>query len=110
MGHAARLLAVRAADGLSAGGEDVDVLNDVVLDQVLVRFRAPDDGDSDARTREVVARVQADGTCWLAGTTWHGKAAMRISIVNWSTTESDVDRSVAAILAAARSEGVGTGG
>ena len=102
-------LAVRAADGLSAGGEDVEILNDVVLDQVLVRFRAPDDGDSDARTREVVARVQADGTCWLAGTTWHGKAAMRISIVNWSTTEADVDRSVAAILAAARGAG-GAGG
>ena len=100
-------LAVRAADGLSAGGEDVEILNDVVLDQVLVRFRASDDGDSDARTREVVARVQADGTCWLAGTTWHGKAAMRISIVNWSTTEADVDRSVAAILAAARSVGAG---
>jgi glutamate/tyrosine decarboxylase-like PLP-dependent enzyme len=98
-------LAKRAADGLSAGGEDIEVLNDVILDQVLVRFGAHNGGDSDARTREVIARVQADGTCWLAGTTWQGKAAMRISIVNWSTTEADVDRSVAAILAAAHAEG-----
>jgi hypothetical protein len=46
--------------------------------------------------------VQDDGTCWLSGTTWHGMAAMRISIVNWATSEDDVDRSLAAILRAAR--------
>ena len=50
----------------------------------------------------MIARVQADGTCWLAGTSWRGGAAMRISIVNWSTTEDDIDRSLAAILRAAR--------
>jgi hypothetical protein len=55
----------------------------------------------DGRTREVIRRVQADGTLWLGGTTWHGMAAMRISVSNWSTTEADVDRSVAAILQAA---------
>ena len=100
-------LATRMADGLRAAGDDVEILNDVVLDQVLVRFRAAegDDDAADARTRDVIARVQSDGTCWLAGTTWHGIAAMRISIVNWSTTEEDVDRSVAAILDAARGVG-----
>ena len=71
----------------------VEILNDVVLNQVLVRF-----GDSDERTREVIARVQQNGTCWLGGTTWHGKAAMRISVSNWSTTKGDVDLSAAAIL------------
>ena len=45
--------------------------------------------------------VQEDGTCWLGGTTWQGKAAMRISVSNWSTTAEDVQRSVAAILHAA---------
>jgi glutamate/tyrosine decarboxylase-like PLP-dependent enzyme len=102
-------LATRMADGLRAGGDGIEILNDVVLDQVPVRFTGAD-GDAegaDARTREVIARVQSDGTCWLAGTTWHGLAAMRISIVNWSTTEEDVDRSVAAILTAARSAGPG---
>jgi glutamate/tyrosine decarboxylase-like PLP-dependent enzyme len=100
------LLAGRMADGLRAAGAGVEVLNDVVLDQVLVRFRAPagtgSDAEVDAHTREVIHRVQDDGTCWLSGTTWHGMAAMRISIVNWSTTEDDVDRSLAAILRAAR--------
>jgi glutamate/tyrosine decarboxylase-like PLP-dependent enzyme len=72
----------------------VEVLNDVVLNQVLVRF-------ADGRAPAVVERVQADGTCWLGGTSWHGEPAVRISISNWQTTEADVDRSVAAILAAA---------
>ena len=100
-------LATRMADGLRAGADDIEILNDVVLDQVLVRFpgAAGDAEGADARTREVIARVQSDGTCWLAGTTWHGMAAMRVSIVNWSTTEEDVDRSVAAILEAARGVG-----
>ena len=78
----------------------VEVLNDVVLNQVLVRFVDPG-GDHDARTRAVVKEVQEDGTCWLGGTTWQGKAAMRISVSNWSTTTEDVERSVAAILRAA---------
>jgi glutamate/tyrosine decarboxylase-like PLP-dependent enzyme len=95
-------LARRMADGLRAAGDGIEVLNDVVLDQVLVRFAGPDSVDADARTREVIRRVQEDGTCWLAGTTWHGLAAMRISIVNWATTDDDVDRSLAAILRAAR--------
>jgi glutamate/tyrosine decarboxylase-like PLP-dependent enzyme len=97
-------LARRMADGLR-GGEGVTILNDVVLNQVLVRFAPPDGGDAAATddfTRRVVAAVQADGTCWLGGTTWHGLAAMRISVSNWSTTEADADLSVAAILRCAR--------
>ncbi len=74
----------------------VEILNDVVLNQVLVRF-----GDDDETTREVVRRVQEDGTCWLSGTVWQGKAAMRISVSNWRTSDDDVERSVGAILEAA---------
>jgi len=89
-------LAHRFAERLAAA-DGVEVLNQVVLNQVLVRFRAAD-GDHDAHTRRVVERVQQDGTCWMSGTTWQGRAAMRISVSNWSTDEADVDRSVAAIL------------
>ncbi len=89
-------LARRMADQLREA-DDVAVLNDVVLNQVLVRF-----GDSDDRTREVIAAVQEDGTAWMGGTTWQGKAAMRISVSNWSTTEADADRTVEAILRCAR--------
>jgi len=98
-------LARRMADGLR-DAPGVTILNDVVLNQVLVRFSPPVrtaggaadyDAATDAFTREVIAAVQADGTCWLGGTTWHGLAAMRISVSNWSTTEADADLSVAAI-------------
>jgi glutamate/tyrosine decarboxylase-like PLP-dependent enzyme len=85
-------MARRFAERLGAE-PGVEILNEVVLNQVLVRF-----SDSDEMTRAVIDGVQRDGTCWLAGTVWHGVAAMRISVCNWSTTESDVDASVDAIL------------
>jgi len=85
-------LASRIADRLR-DADGVEVLNDVVLNQVLVRF-----GDDDTSTRDVIGRVQADGTAWMGGTIWQGVAAMRISVSNWSTTEADADRTVDAIL------------
>jgi glutamate/tyrosine decarboxylase-like PLP-dependent enzyme len=90
----------------SASG--VTILNDVVLNQVLIRFAGPDDDDprADDRTAAVVAAVQADGTCWAGGTLWQGRVAMRISVSNWSTTEEDIDRSAEAILRCAASNGV----
>jgi glutamate/tyrosine decarboxylase-like PLP-dependent enzyme len=81
------------AELLEASG--ATILNEVVLNQVLVRF-----GDGET-TREVIRRVQEDGTCWLGGTEWQGEHAMRISVSNWRTTREDVERSAAAILAAA---------
>jgi glutamate/tyrosine decarboxylase-like PLP-dependent enzyme len=78
---------------------DVEILNEVVLNQVLVRF-----GDDDETTREVVRRVQEDGTCWLGATEWQGRAAMRISVSSFRTTAADVERSAAAIVAAAARE------
>ena len=92
----------RFAAGLeSAPG--VRILNDVVLNQVLVRFEDPsgDAAGGDARTDAVIAAVQADGTIWLGGTKWHGQRAMRISVSAWSTSEADVDASVAVIRRAA---------
>jgi glutamate/tyrosine decarboxylase-like PLP-dependent enzyme len=91
------------ADLLSAA-PGVRVMNEVVLNQVLVRFEPPSATaeDGDAWTRDVIARVQRDGTCWLSGTVWRQRALMRISVCNWSTTTDDVTRSAAAILAAHR--------
>jgi glutamate/tyrosine decarboxylase-like PLP-dependent enzyme len=82
----------------------VRILNDVVLNQVLVRFEPAGGADADGFTRAVIARVQRDGTCWLGGTRWHDQQAMRVSVSNWSTTEEDIDRSADAILSAARAE------
>jgi len=92
----------RFAAGL-VGAPGTRVLNDVVLNQVLVRFDDPS-GDpelGDERTDSVIASIQADGTLWLGGTRWHGLRAMRISVSNWSTTEADVDRCVDVIRRAA---------
>jgi glutamate/tyrosine decarboxylase-like PLP-dependent enzyme len=75
---------LRETDGVQIG-------NDIVLNQVLVSF------GSDDRTDRVIVGVQLDGTCWMGGTTWHGRRYMRISVSNWSTSEADVDRSVLAI-------------
>ena len=72
------------------------------LNQVVVRFTAGDGSDDDAHTRDVVAKLQGQGTCYPSPTTWHGVAAMRLSVSNWRTDADDVDRSVQAILAAHR--------
>ncbi|MGV0799263.1 aminotransferase class V-fold PLP-dependent enzyme, partial [Mycolicibacterium elephantis] len=82
--------AARFAEAFRAAGHQV--LNDVVLNQVLVSF-----GD-DETTRRVVAGVQTDGTCWFGGTVWQGRAAMRVSVSSWATTDEDVERSLAAVL------------
>jgi glutamate/tyrosine decarboxylase-like PLP-dependent enzyme len=97
-------LARRMAERL-ANGPRVRILNEVVLNQVLVRFDArgddPDGTAGDARTREVIAAVQRDGTSWLGGTMWAGRAAMRVSVSSWQTTVDDIDRSASVILAVA---------
>jgi glutamate/tyrosine decarboxylase-like PLP-dependent enzyme len=87
----------RFASALSSRG--IDILNDVVLNQVLVSF-----GDA-ATTNRVIAAIQRDGTCWCGSTVWQGRTAMRISVINWSTTDADVDASVEAIMRVAQCEG-----
>jgi glutamate/tyrosine decarboxylase-like PLP-dependent enzyme len=82
--------AQRFAKGLRESG--FEVLNDVVINQVLVSFGRPE------VTREVIRRVQEDGTCWCGGTVWKGKTAMRISVSSWATTETDVKISLEAIM------------
>jgi glutamate/tyrosine decarboxylase-like PLP-dependent enzyme len=86
----ARRFAVRAGalDG-------VGIANDVVLNQVLLRF-----GDDDAATDAVVAAVQRSGEAWMGATTWHGRRLMRVSVSNATTTEEDVDRAVDAVSVA----------
>jgi glutamate/tyrosine decarboxylase-like PLP-dependent enzyme len=75
---------------------EIEVLNDVVLNQVLLHF-----GDDDT-TDAVVAALQSEGTFWAGGTRWRGRAAMRFSVSNWSTTEADIDRCAEVMLSAAR--------
>ncbi len=82
------------ADAL-ASIEGAEVLNDVVFTQVCASF------GSDERTQEVVRRMLAEGTAWMSGSRWQGRAVLRISVSNWSTTDDDVRRSIEALRRAA---------
>ena len=75
---------IRAIDGAA-------VENDVVFSQVSASF------GSDERTAAVSSRLLADGTAWMTGSRWHDKGVLRISVSNWSTTDEDVARSLAAL-------------
>ena len=74
--------------------DGIDVVNEVVLNQVLVRV-----GDA-AATDRVAQRLQDEGSCWLGATTWRGERLLRISVSNWTTSEDDVGRTVEAIARA----------
>ncbi|CAN5911416.1 pyridoxal-dependent decarboxylase [soil metagenome] len=89
------------AEGLAAI-DGVEIMNEVRLNQLVVRFRDPARGDDDAHTRKVTAAVIAGGVCYPSITTWRGVAGMRISVSNWSTDEDDVRRSIDAIAHAHR--------
>src|SRR5215210_967980 len=77
----------------------LEVLNEVVINQVLVGIAGDEDGEA---TAAAVERIQDDGTCWLAGTRWRGRPAIRISVCNWRTSAEDVRRSAAVIREAVR--------
>ncbi len=86
----------RMAEGLAEGG--AEILNEVCLNQVVVAF-----GDAE-RTRQIITRVQEDGSCWCGGTEWQGRTAMRISVSSWATTDADIERSIEAILRVAHGD------
>lgn len=97
-GHCA--LARRMAASL-ARAPGVRLVNDVVLNQVIVRFGADrSDTDGDALTDAVIAQVQREGECFVGGARWRGRWVMRISVIGYSTTIDDAERSVAALLRA----------
>jgi glutamate/tyrosine decarboxylase-like PLP-dependent enzyme len=96
------LRARQIADGIAAL-EGAEILNDVDFTQVCVSF------GSDERTRQVTARVLADGVTWMSGSRWQGRDVLRVSVSNWSTDEEDVARCVDAVRRAAEQAGAGTG-
>ena len=71
-------VAAAMAERLAAAG--FMILNDVVLNQVVLRL------DDVETTQALIAEVQADGRLWCGPTSWHGEPAMRISVSSWKTT------------------------
>ena len=82
----------RFAEGLTAAG--CEILNEVVFNQTLVSF------GGDETTLRTIAEIQREGVCWCGQTNWHGRAAMRVSVCSWATTEADVERSLEAMIRA----------
>lgn len=76
----------------------VEILNDVVFTQVCLSF------GSDERTRNITARLLADGTTWMSGSRWAGRDVLRISVSNWSTDAEDIAESVGAVQRAMAEE------
>jgi len=74
--------------------EGFQILNDIVFNQVLVAC------DSDEITDQTMRNIQKSGECWVGGTTWDGKTAIRVSVCSWATTEEDITRSVRAFVTA----------
>lgn len=95
-------LARRMAEALAAE-PGIAILNEIDLNQVAARFGGgrPDER-SDALTKKVIERIQADGICFAGGASWRGMWIMRLSVISWPTSEEDADRSAAAIIAAWR--------
>jgi glutamate/tyrosine decarboxylase-like PLP-dependent enzyme len=89
--------ALQFADGL-AEIDGAESLNDVVLNQVLFRF------ESDERTDAILRRVQDDGAVWMAGTTWDGRRAIRLSVSNWQTGEKEIRLALDGFASAAAQE------
>ena len=85
----------RLAAGLAAV-PGCQVVNDVVLNQVLVRFT------DDETTARVLAAVQDSGEAWMSGTQWGGRAAIRLSVSSWRTSDADIDRALAAFKQATK--------
>jgi glutamate/tyrosine decarboxylase-like PLP-dependent enzyme len=78
------------------------------VNQGLVRFLdlrpGAGEADHDRRTDAVIAAIAGTGEAFFGGTTWNGRRCMRVSVCNWRTSESDVERVVAAVRTALRAQ------
>ncbi len=76
--------------------DGVEVLAEPIINQGIVRFIA-DDGDHDQRTDQVIERLQKSGITWFGGANWKGRRVMRVPVLNWRTTQRDIDITIDAV-------------
>jgi glutamate/tyrosine decarboxylase-like PLP-dependent enzyme len=96
-------LARRIAEGLSSD-PGIRIVNEVVLNQVIVRFGADDPIEAgDDLTLRTIRRIQDDGICFMGGAQWRGRWVMRISVISSATTDDDIERTIQAVRDAWRS-------
>ena len=81
----------------------IEILNDVVLNQIIVRFGSTETKErGDQLTRDTVTRIQVDGECFAGGAVWRGRHIMRLSVISWETNVAEGKRSAEAIIRAWR--------
>ncbi|NLS04445.1 aspartate aminotransferase family protein [Rhizobium sp. P32RR-XVIII] len=79
----------------------IAVLNEVVLNQLIVRFGDAEHGDR--LTQATIRTLQQDGTAFCGGALWRGQQVMRISVTNYQTDLTEAARAADAIIDAYRS-------
>jgi glutamate/tyrosine decarboxylase-like PLP-dependent enzyme len=93
-------VAARMAERLAAA-PGVHVLNDVVFNQVAVRFGDAGPGEhADHLTLQTVRQIQADNGCFAGESRWKDRTILRLSVCSMATTEAEGDKACDAILAA----------
>ena len=78
------------------------VMNDVVLNQIILRFGQEDDGPErrKALAEAVIDQLVREGIIFVGGAVWRGEWVMRISLICDATTVQDADIATKAIRAA----------
>ncbi|MFJ4922818.1 pyridoxal phosphate-dependent decarboxylase family protein [Streptomyces sp. NPDC088725] len=71
----------------------IRLLAPVTLNQVLLHV-----GD-EIDTRQMVDTLNSSGSCWVTITTWHGHAAVRVSVSNWQSGSESAETTAAFIRA-----------
>ncbi len=93
----------RVMSGMLAVEPGIEILNDVVLNQIIVRFGSTETNErGDQLTRDTISRIQADGECFAGGAVWRGRHIMRLSVISWETDVAEGKRSAEAIIRAWR--------
>jgi glutamate/tyrosine decarboxylase-like PLP-dependent enzyme len=77
-----------------------ETISEPILNQGLLRFPHPDasatESDHARHTDEIIAAINATGEAFFTGSNWKGRRVMRVSVCNWQTSPTDVDRAVSA--------------
>jgi glutamate/tyrosine decarboxylase-like PLP-dependent enzyme len=93
----------RVMSGMLASEPGIEILNDVVLNQIIVRFGSGETTErGDKLTRDTITRIQAEGECFAGGAIWRGRQIMRLSVISWETDVDEGKRSAEVIIRAWR--------
>ncbi|MGO4565431.1 aspartate aminotransferase family protein [Rhizobium sp. 2YAF20] len=77
----------------------IAVLNEVALNQVIIRFGAGTEKSvADALTQQTIRALQEEGALFAGGAIWRGDQIMRLSVSNFQTDPGQAERAALAII------------